>query len=56
MCWFKKDRQCLSNSKCKEKKGENNKWLIKYINNNGIIVRNYITNEEQVSEYLGGLK
>ena len=35
---------------------ENNKWLIKYINNNGIIVRNYITNEEQVSEYLGGLK
>ena len=35
---------------------ENNKWLIKYINNNGIIVRNYITNEEQVSECLGGLK
>ena len=35
---------------------ENNKWLIKYINNNGIIVRNYITNEEQVGEYLGGLK
>ena len=35
---------------------ENNKWLIKYINNNGIIVRNYITNEEQVSEYFGGLK
>ena len=35
---------------------ENNKWLIKYVNNNGIIVRNYITNEEQVSECLGGLK
>ena len=35
---------------------ENNKWLIKYINNDGIIIRNYITNEEQVSEYLGGLK
>ena len=35
---------------------ENNKWLIKYINNNGIIVRNYITSEEQVSECLGGLK
>ena len=35
---------------------ENNKWLIKYINNNGIIVRNYITSEEKVSEYLGGLK
>ena len=35
---------------------ENNKWLIKYINNNGILVRNYITSDEQVSEYLGGLK
>ena len=35
---------------------ENNKWLIKYINNNGIIVRNYITNEEQVSECLRGVK
>ena len=35
---------------------ENNKWLIKYINNDGILVRNYITSEEQVSEYLGGLK
>lgn len=35
---------------------ENNKWLIKYINNNGIIVRNYISNEEQVSECLGWLK
>ena len=35
---------------------ENNKWLIKYINNNGILVRNYITSEEQVGEYLGGLK
>ena len=35
---------------------ENNKWLIKYINNNGIIVRNYITSEEQVSECLGDLK
>ncbi len=35
---------------------ENNKWLIKYINNDGILVRNYITREEQVSEYLGGLK
>ena len=31
---------------------ENNNWLIKYINNDGIIVRNYITSEEQVSEYL----
>ena len=27
---------------------ENNKWLIKYINNDGILVRNYITREEQV--------
>ena len=35
---------------------ENNKWLIKYINNDGILVRNYITSEEQVSEYLGVLK
>ena len=35
---------------------ENNKWLIKYINNDGILVRNYITSEEQVCEYLGGLK
>ena len=35
---------------------ENNKWLIKYINNDGIIIRNYITSEEQVSECLGGLK
>ena len=35
---------------------DNNKWLIKYINNDGIIIRNYITSEEQVSEYLGGLK
>ena len=35
---------------------ENNKWLIKYINNDGILVRNYITREEQVGEYLGGLK
>ena len=31
---------------------ENNKWLIKYINNDGILVRNYITSDEQVSEYL----
>ena len=35
---------------------ENNKWLIKYINNDGILVRKYITREEQVGEYLGGLK
>ena len=35
---------------------ENNKWLIKYINNDGILIRNYITSEEQVSECLGGLK
>ena len=35
---------------------ENNKWLIKYINNDGILVRNYITSDEQVGEYLGGLK
>ena len=35
---------------------ENNKWLIKYINNDGILVRNYITSDEQVSECLGGLK
>ena len=35
---------------------ENNKWLIKYINNDGILVRNYITSEEQVSECLGWLK
>ena len=35
---------------------ENNKWLIKYINNDGILVRNYITSDEQVSEYLGELK
>ena len=35
---------------------ENNKWLIKYINNDGIIIRNYITSDEQVSECLGGLK
>ena len=35
---------------------ENNKWLIKYINNDGILVRNYITSDEQVSEYSGGLK
>ena len=35
---------------------ENNKWLIKYINNDGILVRNYITCDERVSEYLGGLK
>ena len=32
---------------------ENNKWLIKYINNDGILVRNYITSDEQVSECLG---
>ena len=35
---------------------ENNKWLIKYINNDGIKIRKYITSDEQVSEYLGGLK
>ena len=35
---------------------ENNKWLIKYINNDGILVRNYITSEEQVNECLGWLK
>ena len=35
---------------------ENNRWLIKYINNGGILVRTYITSEEQVGEYLGGLK
>ena len=35
---------------------ENNRWLIKYINNDGILVRNYITSEEQVSECLGDLK
>ena len=35
---------------------ENNKWLIKYINNDGILVRNYITSEEQISDYLGRLK
>ena len=35
---------------------DNNKWLIKYINNDGIKVRKYITSEEQVSEWLGGLK
>ena len=35
---------------------ENNKWLIKYINNDVILVRNYITSEAQVGEYLGGLK
>ena len=35
---------------------DNNKWLIKYINNDGIKVRKYITSEEQYSEYLGGLK
>ena len=35
---------------------ENNKWLIKYINNDGIMIRKYITSDEQVSEYLGGLK
>ena len=29
---------------------ENNKWLIKYINNNGIIVRDYITSEEELNE------
>ena len=31
---------------------ENNKWLLKYINNDGILVRNYITSDERVSEYL----
>ena len=35
---------------------ENNKWLIKYISNDGIIVRNYITSDERVNECLGGLK
>lgn len=35
---------------------DNNKWLIKYINNDGIKVRKYITSEEQVSECLGVLK
>ena len=35
---------------------DNNKWLIKYINNDEIKVRKYITSEEQVSECLGGLK
>ena len=35
---------------------ENNEWLIKYINGDGILVKNYITSEEQVSDYLGGLK
>ena len=29
---------------------ENNKWLIKYINNDGIIVRDYITSEEELNE------
>ena len=31
---------------------ENNMWLINYINNDGILVRNYITSDERVSEYL----
>ena len=35
---------------------ENNKWLVKYVNNDGIKVRKYITSDERVSEYLGGLK
>ena len=35
---------------------ENNKWLVKYINSDGVTIRNYITSEEQVSECLGGLK
>ena len=35
---------------------ENNKWLLKYTNNDGILVRNHITNDERVCEYLGGLK
>ena len=35
---------------------KNNNWLIKYVNNDGILVRNYITSDERVSEYLGGLK
>ena len=35
---------------------ENNRWLIKYINNDGIMIRKYITSDERVSEYLGGLK
>ena len=29
---------------------ENNSWLIKYINNDGIIVRDYITSEEELNE------
>ncbi len=29
---------------------ENNRWLIKYINNDGIIVRDYITSEEELNE------
>ena len=35
---------------------ENNKWLIKYINNDGIIIRKYITSDERVGECLGGLR
>ena len=35
---------------------ENNKWLIKYVNSDGIMIRKYITSDERVSEYLGGLK
>ena len=35
---------------------ENNKWLVKYLNSDGVTIRNYITSEEQVSECLGGLK
>ena len=29
---------------------ENNKWLIKYINNDGILVRDYITSDEELNE------
>ena len=35
---------------------ENNKWLIKYINNDGIKIRKYITSDERVRECLGGLR
>ena len=35
---------------------ENNKWLIKYINNDGIKIRKYITSDERVGGCLGGLR
>ena len=51
--------KCTSNNRNKKTVillvRENNKWLIRYINNDGIMIRKY-SKWWRVSEYLGGLK